>query len=477
MGSNIDLKQKMDDHAMERVPDSERKSWLQLSNNTMGVCSTIVIMLFGALATFSAGMKLGLLAGIIAIVIGTTLGYLIGNVARAEGLSSTVISRYFGFGIKGSVVSSLIFGFMVLGFLALENSLLYYGVLFFFKMEPTLLNAIVIYGIFSLVWIFLALFGINLVYKVAGITLVALAIVLVYMIVNAMGFSGISIGEAMSFGRQFGPSEGIMDFIFAINILIGSSGALALTAADTCRYARTKKDVFLSNLFGMLMMNIGMVIAGGVIAYVGMGKVVEHYVATRGLTPEEASAIALNDMAAFFIILAGIVGFIILFLANGKAQVLNTYSGSLALTNVFAAFGWKGNRALFVVVCNIIGLIMIAMNILGLVEKWLGVLGVLTTCLSLIIIIDYYWIKKITHREVGIHKCDTVNIAGVVTLIVATVLALTLDFIPIPVVTSTIVSVILYPILRLYVFKPNLEASHDDLVVGHNEPADTPLNT
>lgn len=462
MASFVDLKQKMDDHALERIPENERKSWIQLSNNTMGVCSTIVIMMFGALATFSAGMKLGLLAGVVTVIIGTIFGFLIGNIAREEGLSSTVITRYYGFGVKGSLVSAIVFGFMVLGFLALENALLYYGVLFFFKMEPTLLNAIVIYGIFTLAWISLALFGINLVYKVAGVTLVGLVIVLLYMIINAMGFSGISAGEVMSFSRQFGPSKGIMDFVFAVNILIGSTGGLALTAADSCRYARTRKDVLLTNLTGMLVMNIGMVIAGGTIAYIGMGKVVDHYVATRGISPEEASAIALNDMGGFFIILAGAIGFIILFLANGKAQVLNTYSGSLALTNIFSAFGWRGNRALFVVLCNIIALIMISMNILGLVEQWLGILGVLTTCTATIVIIDYYWVKKITHREVGVHVSDTVNIAGVLTLIIATILALTASFIPMPFVTSTIISIILYPLLRLYVFKPNLTLSQHD---------------
>ncbi|WP_066072136.1 purine-cytosine permease family protein [Neobacillus soli] len=462
MGFMVNLKQKMDDHALESIPDNERKSWLQLSNNTMGVCSTIAIMMFGALATFSAGMKVGLLAGIVTILIGTAIGFLLGDISRKEGLSSTVITRYYGFGVKGSVVSSIVFGFMVLGFLALENALLYNGVLFFFKMKPTALNAVVIYGIFTLAWISLALFGIKLVYRVAGVTLLALTIVLLYMIIHTMGFSGISLGESMSFGRQFGPSQGIMDFVAAFNILIGSSGALALTAADSCRYARTGKDVFLANLTGMLVMNIGMVIAGGTIAYIGMEKVVNHYVATRGLTHQAASAVALNDMASFFIIMAGVIGFIVLFLANGKAQVLNTYSGSLAMTNVFSAFGWKGNRALSVVLCNIIALIMIAMNILGLVAKWLNMLGVLTTCLATIVIIDHYWVKKITHKEVGVHVCDTLNVAGVLTLILASIAALTMSFIPMPFVTSTVISIVLYPILRLYIFKPNLASSQHD---------------
>ncbi|MEB3103567.1 hypothetical protein [Ferviditalea candida] len=39
---------------------------------------------------------------------------------------------------KGSAIASVIFGFMILGFLALENALLYKGFLFCFQLNDTL---------------------------------------------------------------------------------------------------------------------------------------------------------------------------------------------------------------------------------------------------------------------------------------------------------------------------------------------------
>lgn len=461
---NTDIRSQMDDHALDRVPESERKSWVQLSNNTMGITSTLVITLSGALATFSAGIVIGIIAGVIAVIIGTVFGHLMGNIAREEGLSSTVITRYYGFGIKGSVVAALVFGFMILGFLSLENVLLYQGVLFFFNMEPTVFNAIVIYGLLTVMWVVLALFGIQLVYRFASIMLIALLIVMVYMVVNSLAFSGIPLSEVFSFGSQFGIEGKWVAFITALNILIGATGALSLVSADSCRYAKTTKDVFFTNLFGMVVMNIVMLLFGAIIAYVGMKPVVSHYVETMGMTEEAAREIALNDIAAFFIILAGITGFILMFLANGKAQVLNTYSGSLALTNIFSAFGFRGNRAFFVILANVIALLMISLNIIGFVSNYLGWLGVLTTCVATIVIIDYYFVRKVTHKDVDPNLRESVNWAGVVTLIVASAVAMTTSFIPIDFVTSSLLSIILYPLLRIYVLKPVLREIPEDIL-------------
>lgn len=460
------LKTKMDDHALEQVPESERKSWVQLSNNAMGIVSTLLIMLFGALTTFTAGLGYGLLAGIICLIIGTTFGTLLGNIARKEGLSSTVLTRKYGFGVKGSVVSSLVFCFMILGMLALENALLYHGVLFFFGLEPSIFNAILIYGLFTVCWVVLSLFGIKLVYRIASIATIGFLGVLLYIIIDATVLNGNSVGEILSFGSQFSSSTGIFEFIGAVNILIGATGAMTLVNADTSRYARTKKDVLMINIFGNLMQNIVMLLAGGIVAYVGIEHVIQYYVANNGMTADQARAIAFNDMASFFIILGGVVGFILMFLANGKAQVLNTYSGSLALTNLFSAIGWKGNRAIFVVLTNFVALIMIYGDILGLVESWLDALGVLTTCMATIVIVDYYFVKRKMPSESNLIKLESVNLAGILTLILSSSAALylsTAKIFPIPFVASTILSLIIYPVLRMYVFKQkSTMAPHTD---------------
>ena len=50
MSTNI--REVIEDHALQRVPLSERKSWLNLSWNTMGIVSTLVQLLVGGVVEY-----------------------------------------------------------------------------------------------------------------------------------------------------------------------------------------------------------------------------------------------------------------------------------------------------------------------------------------------------------------------------------------------------------------------------------------
>ena len=91
-----------------------------------------------------------------------------------------------GFGLRGSALASLVFTFMIVGFLPLENALLYYGTLFMFGLEPTTTNAIVIYGLLTVAWIVLTTFGLKLVQRVSTILLAAFAVLTVVMVATAL---------------------------------------------------------------------------------------------------------------------------------------------------------------------------------------------------------------------------------------------------------------------------------------------------
>ena len=150
--------------------------------------------------------------------------------------------------------------------------------------ESTLFNVILIYGIFTLCWVLFSIFGINVVYRIASIFTISFLALLVYIIVDSAVLGNNSIGEILSFGPQFSESTGVMEFIGAVNILIGATGAMTLVSADSSRYARTKKDVFMIAFCGNLMQSIIILIAGGVVAYVGMDAVVQYYVTNSGLS-------------------------------------------------------------------------------------------------------------------------------------------------------------------------------------------------
>ncbi len=463
MESN-ELSKKMEDHALEPVPESERQNWLSLAWNTAGICTTLIQLFLGALVAMIAGIKIAILAGLFVVIVGFLMGWGVGHIGYRKGCSSTLISRTYGLGIRGSALASAIFGFMIIGFLAIENALLYKGFLFFFGIDDTLTSKVVIYGVMTLAWIFLTAFGFKLVARVSSITLVSFLLVLLYMMVDIIANSGQSWSQVFSFGTQL-PAEAVAamgietdtdKFIFGVNILIGSAGALALVDGDFGRYAKRSIDIGMAALAGNIAMSLGMLTIGGVVMYAGMGAIIDYFVTVRGMDAEAASQMALqspDSIASAFIIFGGVIGAVLMVLAQSKAQVLNTYSGSLALTNLFdVTVGWRPGRIVFVVLANLIGLVMLYGKILALVNAWITILGVITTALAMLMIVDYFIVRpKLGTSDVSAAPDEAVNWSGVISVVAATVLAHYVldDVIQVQFFTSALTVLIVYPLLRL----------------------------
>ena len=458
------INKKMEDHALEPVPQSERQNWLSLSWNTAGIVTTLIQLFLGALVAFVAGIQIAILSGLFVVIVGFAMGWGVGHIGHKKGCSSTMISRTYGLGIKGSILASAIFGFMIIGFLAIENALLYKGFLFFFELPDTLGNQILIYGLMTIAWILLTAFGFELVAKVSSVTLIAFLMVLLWMVVDIIARSGQSFTEALSFGTQL-PPEAIAamgidstadKFIFCINVLIGSAGALALVDGDFGRYARRSRDIGIAALLGNISMSLVMLTIGGMVMFAGMASIVDYLVTVQGMEVGAAHQAALqspDSIASAFIIFGGVIGAVLMVLAQSKAQVLNTYSGSLALTNLAdVAFNWRPGRIVFVILANIIGLVMLYGKILALVNAWITILGVMTTALAMVMICDYFIVRpRLGQKDISTHRDDMVNWSGVISVVVATVLAhyVLNRYQPIEFFTSALTVLILYPSLRL----------------------------
>jgi len=457
---SVAITKKMDDYSLEKVPKHERRSWLKISWNTAGIVTTLIQLFFGALVSFVAGIKIAILSGFVVIAIGAGLGWAVGHVGYKTGLSSTLMSRVHGFGIKGSIIASLIYGFMIIGFLALENALLYKGFLFFLDLQDTLTTKIIIYGILTALWVFLTAFGFELVSKVSSFMLISFLLVLAWMLTDIVSNSDQTLGQMLGYGSQMPPQvlanmhiESNWDkFIFCINVLVGSIGALSLLDGDFGRYAKSSRDIGIAALLACVAQSGLMLIIGGVVMYAGMNGIVEYFVETRGFSEEAARKLALqspDSVASTFIIFGGITGTILMVLAQAKAQVLNTYSGSLALTNLFdAAFKWRPGRIIFVVLANIIGLCLLYGQILEQAHNWIKILGVITTALAGVIIADHYIVRRILgHTDISTYGADVVNWAGIVTVIAGSISAhyILNKWIPIEFFTSLFSAFICYP--------------------------------
>lgn len=470
--ATTDLRATIEDHALERVPDGERENWLKITWNTAGLVTTLVIMFFGAVVCFVAGVKVALLAGIASFAIGSTLGLLLARVAYDTGYSNTLITRRYGLGVRGSALASLIFGFLIVGFLAIENGLLYRGFLFFFDMQDGWTARILLYGSMTIAWILLTAFGFAVVTRFSSLMIIGFLIVLAWMIVVVLQGASGSLSDALLFGSQL--DAGVLDgmgiasdrdkFIFALNILIGPSCALALNTADFGRYGKSTGHVGAAAMIAIFVQSLLMMVIGGVLMKSAAPTMVEYFSSSGAMTVEAARQQVLqspDSIAATFMVFGGFIGFLLMLLAQAKAQVLNTYSSSLCIANLFdAVFRWRPGRLTFVILANIIALVMLYGEILHFVEEWIKLLGVLLSALAGTIIMDYYLVAP-RLRAAGQDAEASVNWAGVITIVAAVLLAHVLlrRYLPIEVLTSLGSVAILYPVLRLTVFRPAARAT------------------
>ncbi|EOM75512.1 cytosine permease [Rhodococcus rhodnii] len=423
------LRSVIEDHALAPVPESSRRSGWGLAFNTAGVGTTLIILAIGSGVTYVAGTKWGIAMGVVAAVFGTLLGWGIGHVCQVAGTSSTVTSRFYGLGARGSALASVIFAFMCLGFLALENALLYYGTLFMFGWAPTTLNAIVIYGILTIAWILLTTFGLSLVQRTSTILTIASVVLIGAVTVIALSRSDIGVAEIWAYSP---PNLSMGDITAGLAAIAGIAGALALTGADFGRFARTSKDVGIMSVVGSIIVNVLVVIVGTLIFQAGNSVVTgflqdpanADVAATQAgaTTAEKLDFMAHSNAGAYFIVLAGAVGFLVMYAAQAKAQVINTYSSSLALSNLSDAVVRRSpGRFWMVIAGNVIGLLAIMGDILGLINSWLGILGILTTSLCTLVIVDYFVVRRRTPAAAD--RVENVNIPGVVALVVSSLVA------------------------------------------------------
>lgn len=415
------LAQAAEDHALVSVPLSERQSGFNLAMSPVGVATALVIFAIGGFTVLLAGFWTGLLAGLIATIIGFSLSYFLGKMTYQTGMSSTVTSRFFGFGVKGSSLGAAIFAFMILGFLALESALLYEGTLLMFNLQDTLTTKIFLYGALTLAWILLAIFGLKIALKASKFMIAVTLLVTFYMIYQLYGVKGM---DPMAVFNSTGVIPGTFwDKLSTALVLMGATaGTISLVTTDFARYCRHTNDVKVLAIAGPLTQNILMIVLGGLVIIGGIPEVADYLLQRNsGMTPQQAAEAAggysMSNTGAFFVVLASWLGFITIYAAQAKAQAVNAYSGSLALVNLWDALtGKKPGRAFMVVVGNIIALIMIAGGILGQFVAWLSYLGCMTMALCGIMLSDYYIVRK-KQFSLDDAKVENCNWAGVLTLI------------------------------------------------------------
>ncbi|WP_041580431.1 purine-cytosine permease family protein [Bacillus sp. 1NLA3E] len=448
------LENMMEDYSLEAVPAEMRRPWRELAAVGAGIGSSLAVLLTGGMITYMAGFWMGMLAAFIAFLVSTFFTISLGIISFRDGYSSNIISRAYAFGTRGSAFGSLIWAFMIIGFLGMESVLIGNSLLFYFDIEPTFFVKFIFYLIITGIWIVLSLFGNKLVSRVAQIMIPLLFLMLLFMVYLLMNKG--SLLEAVTHGILIPNMTAGQGFAIALNATIVLAGLLAIVVADFTRFSKSSKDVVkvsvVSNfsLYGVTM------VFGAIITYFGY-QITMDYFLDQGMKPGAAGMAAITNPGIMLVLGGGVWGLLTIIFSQSKVQVGNSYEGALALVNLFdTGFNWRPGRAVMVVLANITSLLFIFGNILHYIETFLTFGSVLLCVWVTIVLTDYYVIRgKMKIGKQGIEdlaNIPAVNWKGLLTLVVSTIIGMffyQLNWFGVPFMIATPIAFVLYTGLSL----------------------------
>lgn len=364
-----------DDYSIERVPvDAKQPTW-KITMVRMGCVACIPMLMVGATLGYSMKFWDGFLALVLGSVILQIVGWAVGTIAATEGLSTSLIARWAGFGKFGSSLIGAIIAIVSFGWFGIQNSVFAEGLF----QSTGILNFTIWAIITGVGTTLIVVYGI----KIMNITAI---IALPLFLIGVIWAFGIMLAKSQVGGLTTEAAPGpILPLTAAIVMVAGGFMMGAVYTPDYSRFLRNGKQVF----WMVLISTFGGELGIGVLAML------------------MAHAVKSADIVTIMLSLSGILGVMLVVFATIKANDINLYSGSLGITNFFnLAFGVRWNRATVTLITGVIGTILSVLGVLNFFINFMTILGTYLPPVAAIIVVDYYILKRNRQildesREVG----------------------------------------------------------------------------
>lgn len=382
-GPATSLDDQIESYATSRVPASQR--WPR---------PAILLVLTGnvtAMFWFSLGGQIGFLVGwpmflvpIAYMVVGATLiGSLIMRIASQEGLSLPLLTRGLGFGTKGSAVASLVYAVNYVFYFIFEGSIVSHGLSEFAGIDIDSFWATVVFAVVALVALYFSWRGMhsmNVLQKFGMPIFLVLFAIGMYML--ASGYVLVGPGEWEATG---GFSSTAM--WQALSLVNGQIVFQALIATDYGRFV--KKEVTYRGTAGLMLSELLMIVVVMILGVFLGFTMLRHFDGTA--TPE----LSATDPGLYFAVVMGLLGVVFAIVTQVRINVMNLYSGSLALSNAWDALSpRKFGRQWWMVALLVIGIALYPINVLQYTDKFLAVTGIMTNTWIFILLADYFVCRK-----------------------------------------------------------------------------------
>ncbi|MFZ4843225.1 purine-cytosine permease family protein [Mycetocola saprophilus] len=410
-----------DDFALARVPSSARRHWFGIAVQRFGMVGALAQFLIGA--TLGYGMNFA--TAFLAILLGSLLVELImlavGIIGQREGLNTSLLARWTGFGDIGAALVGLAIGISLIGWFGIQSAIsadslnaLLPGVMPSWAWSlifGLIVTAIVAFGFLGMQWL-------------ANITVPLFLILVAWSVTSELSrhnFADLLTGPAP------GPS---LSLIAGAGIVAGGVIVGAIITPDMTRFNRSGSDVVKQTVVGVSLGEFVIGLAGVLVAHGARS----------------------GDIVAIITSSVGLIGLIIVVSGTLKVNDWNLYSSTLGvITFVHTLFGVRLNRLWTTVIFGVVGSILAAAGILGKFTDFLVLLGVVFPPIAGIMVAEYFIVKafrdvldKRGEDETALPETAPRWVPA--TLIIWAVSALVGHFVTwgIPAVTSLLLSIVLY---------------------------------
>ena len=353
----------VDDFALTRVPEDARYSWWSVAVQRFGQISALSQFLLGS--TLGFGMTFGdaFWALTLGAVILEIVAIFVGIIGVREGLQTSLLARWTGFGSAGSSLIGLAIGISLIGWFGIQSAVSAEGL-------HQLMGFLPAWGwslVFGLVVTAVVLWGFGSMQWAAYVTVPAFLILVGWSIARTL------LDHNMASLMSSAPPGPHLTMIQGTTLVAGGFIVGAIITPDMTRFNRTSADVVKQTVVGITIGEYVIGLAGVLLAH----------------------AIRSADIVTIVTSSVGWVGTLVIILGTLKINDWNLYSSGLGVVNfIGTVFGKHVNRAIVTLLIGVVGSVLAAGGILQKFTDFLIILGVAFPPIAGLMIAEYFIVRR-----------------------------------------------------------------------------------
>ncbi|EOT77731.1 cytosine/purines uracil thiamine allantoin permease [Enterococcus raffinosus ATCC 49464] len=386
---------------------NKTQSWYSLAFIWGGSMVCVPSLLIGS--TLVSGMSLGksLLVGLIGYAITVVIMILQGTQSVDLHKPTVQIAKQVFGEIGSQRIISIILAIACLGWFGIQTNVAgsaFANLLGLYGIRISVPVSSIVWGMIMLVT---AIYGIRLIRLINYIAVPYLVIVCLYGLFEALS------GQSNHLLQTYQPTAQL-SFFDGLAVTIGSFALGAVIAGDYSQYSEKRSDVVKAASVGIIPAGILMIAVGAILAIVNRT----------------------SDISSVFMNIGSpLIGGIALILATWKTNVINAFSGGLAIINVFGIS--KEKEKIAVAIAGGVGTLLAVAGILNYFVPIMSILSAMVPAVAGVMIASYWVVQKGDPAKWS--PVSGINWVGIISWLIGAVIAV------IPVLLGFFPSVIQLP--------------------------------